>query len=80
MAIFCLLRLCCESLGLEGGLAGRLLGEVSAMAATLGSVITQILSSPSTGPLPSEILSLLLLGASWFWWKESRVLEICSHQ
>lgn len=61
--------------GLEGGLAGRLLSNVSALAAAFWqhrtiSVASQPIRAPSF-----DILSSLLLGAAWSWWKEERVLE-----
>lgn len=51
--------------GFEGGLPRRLLRNISALAAA---------SQPTRTP-SFDILSPLLLGAVWAWWREERVLE-----
>lgn len=61
--------------GFEGGLAGRLLRNVSALAAAFWQHRNTNVASPPTRAPSFDILSSLLLGAVWSWWKEERVLE-----
>lgn len=61
--------------GLEGGLTGRLLRNVSALAAAFGSTKIQLMASQPIRAPSFDILSPLFLGAVWSWWREERVVE-----
>lgn len=80
MAILCLLRLCCESLGVLGRVGREAIENVSALAAAFDSTEMYVRVPRPTRASSFDILSPSLHGAVGSWWERGKVLESWSHQ